>query len=266
MIKIVRKQKPEESIKIETPPRISDSNQVSFEQPVTAPPTLYLQAWVRQQNPETIKTEFNMTIRAKISELSPREGSILLMVCNVLALQDGIDMTLYLSLEYLYSFLTRSGSLQPEEIKEEKIRQSVLLCHLILQSFRGEWNGLGERIKIRDEEVTKAIVESNWLPSRRTFESWKTHWDPQKFLEIRIVPIDFLLERTGTSEPYSGYTKGYGEGGHSYTKKTRYSSELDGENYQETRPPEFNLLEVESYQKILTAIEANKARRIQEKR
>jgi hypothetical protein len=123
-----------------------------------------------------------------------------------------------------------------------------------------------ERIKIDSKEVYEAVRDSNWLPDKRTFNSWTAYWKPEKFLEVRIVPLNTLLERDQFSEPYSSYCKGYGEGGSRTRQKTRYDSELDGKEYEEPLPPEINLLEVEAYQRIFLAIEAQKALRIQQRK
>lgn len=206
-----------------------------------------------------------MTIQAKVTNLTSREASMLLMVCNVLSLREGIDITLYLSMEFLYAFLTKSGSIEPEAIGDERIRQTALLSHLILSTFRGEWNDLGERIKILDEEVLVAISDSGWLPDKRTFNSWLQHWVPERWLQVRIVPLEYLLDRSAYSEPYSSYCKGYGEGTSRGAQSTPYDSELDGEEYSDPVPRKFNLLEVEAYQRIHNAIEANRVRRMQSK-
>lgn len=249
------------------PPSELDSSRTKVEQPVTPPPTLYLRTDVRLRNCSQFSTEFQMTIRTKkVKPLAPKEASMLLMICNVLALQDGIDMSLYLAMEWLYAFLTKSGSISPEEVKSERIRQTCLLTHLIMTSFRGEWTDLTERIQIMSKEVRETIVDTGWLPDRRTFNSWLPHWKPEEFLEVRIVPLNTILERDNFAEPYSSYCKGYGEGGHRTRQSTRYDSELDGEEYAEPQPPEFNLLEVEQYQRIFIAIEAQKARRVQQRK
>lgn len=264
MIRFRRKQKPEERI-IDTPPQGAVTNRLVNE-PATSPsPTLHMSLWVRERELDSIKTEFQMTIHSKVTNLSDKEASMLLMVCNVQALRDGLDLTLYLSMEYLYAKLTRSGSQNPEEIKEERIRQTALLAHLILSSFRGDWTSLGERIQLLDEQVYRAIADSEWLPDKRTYNSWLQHWRPEKWLEIRIVPLEYLLDRSTYSEPYSSYCKGYGEGTSRGPKTTPYDYELDGEEYSEPRPPEFNLLEVKAYQKIHSAIEANRVQRMQGK-
>jgi len=263
MIKLLRR-KPEEQIQTNVP--LHEATVADLPEPAQSPPpTLKLVAWVRETDPVLLTKEFQMTIRANVTNLTPREASILLMVCNVLALREGLDVTLYLSIEFLSALLTRSGSLKPEDIKDEKIRQTCLLSDLIMSTFRGEWTQMGERIRILDQEVLESIAASGWLPDKRTFNSWLQHWEPGRWLSVRIVPLDILLERSGISEPYSGYCKGYGEGTSPGPKKTPYDYELDGEEFAEPRPPEFNLLEVKAYQRILNSLEANRARRIQKK-
>jgi hypothetical protein len=264
MIRLRRKQKPEERILENTSPE-PKSKELTLE-PATSPsPTLNMLAWVRQRDVESITTEFQMTIQTKVSNLTTKEASILLMVCNVLGLRDGLDISLYLSMEFLYSFLTKSGSISPEEIEEERVRQTCLLTYLILSTFRGNWTDMGERIQILDQQVYEAVRDSNWLPDKRTFNSWIQHWEPERWLSVRIVPLDTLLNRSTISEPYSAYCKGYGEGTSRGPESTPYDYELDGEVYSEPLPPRFNLLEVEAYQRIHSAIEANRAKRIQTK-
>lgn len=243
------------------PPK--QAEQENLERPaVSAPPTLHMLTWVRKQSPESISSEFHMTIRTKVSNLTSKQASMLLMVCNVLALRDGLDLTLYLSMEFLTSFLTRSGTILPEEIVEEKHRKSVLLSDILLTSFRGEWLDLEERIEF-PMSVKRLVGSTGWLPDIRTFNSWATYWEPNRFLEFRIVPVEALRHRSGFSEPYSSYCKGYGESAHGGRQKTPYSADLDGEPWSESEPPEINLLEVQQYQAVLTAIEAEKAKRIQ---
>jgi len=249
----------------EVPPKEAEINKIDQEPATTPSPMLHMHLWVRERGLETIKKDFQMTIQSKVTNLSTKEASMLLMVCNVLALREGLDITTYLAMEFLYARLTRSGSIQPEEIKEEKQRQTALLAHLILSTFRGEWTDLGEKIYILDDQVYAAIRASNWLPDKRTFNSWLQHWLPEKWLELRIVPLEVILDRSRYSEPYSGYCKGYGEGSSRGAQSTPYDSELDGEEYSEPTPPRFNLLEAKSYQEIHNAIEANRARKVQTK-
>lgn len=246
----------------DTPPIRAQGSTETSEQTTRTPPTLYLSLSIRQQRVETVQKESMMTIRTKVSSLSTREASMLLMVCNVLALNHGIDVSLYMSLEWLYAFLTRSGSVDPEEISNEKVRKTVLLSHLILGTFRGNWIDMEERVQVSDRRVVEAILSSGWLPDKRTLNSWLQVWEPNKWLEFRIVPLDYLLERSNYSEPYDSYCKGYGEGSSRKREKTPYSAELDGEDL-DTTVPEINLLEAEAYRKIFLAVERRKAIRAQ---
>jgi hypothetical protein len=245
-----------------TPPNIEDLNvRSNSEQPYTT--TLTLRSEVASRSVRFLRTEFHMTIQSRTSELTTKQASILLKVCSVRALLDGLDLTLYMSMEFLLSFLTKQFTIPPEEIFIERDRQSALLADLILRSFRGEWINVGERIRLDDHELYEAVSASGWLPSKRTYNSWLSHWEPDRWLEFRIVPVEHILSRPDYYEAYSSYTKGYKDGGTRSRKKTRYTSELDGEPWKDTEPPEFNLLEVQSYQRILSAIESLKARRVQ---
>jgi hypothetical protein len=265
MIRFRRKQNPEERIIDITPKETVSIGVNSIEPTQRASPTLSIRTNVRNKKTEAISKEFEMTIKTKVSEFSAKQASMILMICNVEALRNGIDLTLYLSMEYLYSYLTKSSSIRPEEIKEERLRQTCLLTDLILSTFRGEWVDLGERIQILDQQVREAVVESNWLPDKRTYNSWLPYWTPSRWLEVKIVPLNLETNRRSVfSEPYSSYCKGYGESSSRGPKKTPYDSDLDGEGYQDPRPPEFNLLEAKAYQRIHAAIESNRVKRIQE--
>lgn len=245
-----------------TPPQVGREPDQLVEQTVTPAPTLKVVAWARNQNPTSTQMEFKMTIRTKVSNLTTKQAAMLLKVLAVLSIRDGIDITGYLAMEFLSNFLLKNGSISATEIKNEKDRQSVLLANLILLNIRGEWLTFEERIRL-PEEVIQIIASTTWLPTRRTFFSWLPHWQLEKYLEFRIVPLEFLLERDGFSEPYSAYCKGYGDGGNRYPiQKTRYSAELDGEVFDDL-PPWINLQEVSDYQRILLAIESAKAFRIQ---
>jgi hypothetical protein len=234
----------------------------SSEQPVSSPPTLF-NAWVREKNPELIKSEFQMTIRNKVTTMTTKQASMLMKILSVQALFRGIDLSMYMAMEHLRNLLTKNSTLSIETIKDEKDRRALLLSELILLNVRGEWQSFEERLWL-PTPVIEEIKATGWLPDKRTYNSWKVYWEPSKFLEFRIVPLEDLLDRSGYSSPYSGYCKGYGEGGHSSRiQKTRYSSELDGSEYVDTVPPRINLLEVTSYQRILLAIEAERARKVQ---
>jgi len=75
------------------------------------------------------------------------------------------------------------------------------------------------------------------------------------------VPLDTYEKRSLETQRYSSYTKGYGNGGHvSRVQKTRYDSELDGEE-SDRDPPELTLTEISTYSNLLLAIEKEKIER-----
>jgi hypothetical protein len=207
--------------------------------------------------------EYQMTIRTKISNLNDKQASILLMVGCIEALQEGLDLTTYMSLEYLYSFLTRNYRLDPMEIKDERYRKSSLLGNLVLSSFRGEWLDLKEKIRIQEKDVYEAVKASGWLPNKRTFNSWKATYTLDGWLEFRIVPLDHILKRSDQFEPYSSYTKSYSESAQPARQKTKHSAELDGEPWSEPELPEIHPDEASSYNTILNAIQVSKEQRRQ---
>jgi hypothetical protein len=241
-----------------TPSEVSSNDP---EQPVTIRTTLPVVGWVQEKNPLSISMEFQMTIRSRIEQLTVRQASMLLMVLNCRALAHGVDITLYLSQEFLFTLLVKSGQ-RPEEVRDEKVRQSVMLAELILSYIRGNWLTFTESEKLPPEIIEK-ILSTGWIPSNQTLGSWKAYWQPEKFLEFRIVPLETLMKRSGNSEPYSSYCKGYGQDGHrSRVSKTRYSPELDGSTI-EPEPPRIPLEDLETFVDILNAIEASRAKQKQ---
>ena len=205
---------------------------------------------------------FHWTVRFKRTEMTKRDASILLKVLMVEWLQIGMDFTGYIAAEFVTSYL--QGSHLPEEIYDEKDRQAVMLGNLILASFRGRWITLGTREKL-PPQLVKEIQDLEWLPNQRTWNSWKQYHNAKSFLEILAVPLDTYNnddERFGTR--YSSYTKHYGNGGHvSPRLKTLYDSDLDGES-TDRKPPGYNLLEIDRYNRILWLLEKAKMERLHE--
>jgi hypothetical protein len=137
-----------------------------------------------------------------------------------------------------------------------------MLGNLILAEVRGSWLTLDERIKFSPDTV-QAILNTGWLPDKRTYQSWKQFYNVKSFIEIYTVPLENYDKRAVGTERYSSYTKGYGNGGHvSRIQKTRYTSELDGVA-TDRDPPEYSLLELDQYNDILLRIERNKITRKQ---
>lgn len=229
-------------------------------QEFTVSPTLSLLAYVRPTD-ELMSTsmEFHMTIRPKVSNLSPKAASMLGSICVVRAMEIGIDFTLYLCLEFLRNTLNRADR-DPLYNANDKIRKTVMLMDVVLAYARGTWQTLDEYTQLPDEILEK-LDQSPWLPNNRTLQSWKQHWDLEKYLQVRIVPVDSLINRDKSSnaEPYSGYTRGYGNDGKPPAPgRTRPSAELDG---IEGNPdlPQLSLQDFEEYNRIVSLIESAKA-------
>jgi len=191
--------------------------------------------------------------------MNDRTAAILLKVLMFEILPQGVDFTGYLTVEFLVNYLMRTHT-DPMEIRDEKDRQAVMLGNLILAGIRGEWMNLQERIKF-SPSVIQEITNSGWLPDTRTYNSWRQYHRPRQFLEILTVPLDTYEKRSLETQRYSSYTKGYGNGGHvSRVQKTRFDSELDGEE-SDRDPPELTLTEISTYSNLLLAIEKEKIER-----
>jgi hypothetical protein len=235
-----------------------EEGEQSSEQPVTVRPTLFV-GWVEDKNPSTIHMEYQMTIQAKIERLNRKQASMLLMVLNCRAVINGIDITLYLAMEYLFTLLVKSGH-KPEEVRDEKERRTVMIAELILTYIRGEWQDFLTR-ELLPHDVVESIVSTGWLPGKRVLKSWENYWRPERFLKVRIVPLELLIERDGNSSPYSSYTKGYGQDGHrSRTLRTPYSAELDG-IANDPEPPSIPLEDLDQFVSILNATLSAKSRK-----
>lgn len=203
-----------------------------------------------------IFSEFHMTIRLKIDNVTTKQVAMLLKVANTKAVQSGVNVQLYLTIEYLYSLLLKSGH-DPLYMQNEKDRQSVLLAELILSATRGQWLSFEDKEQL-PVEVTNLIKSTGWLPSDRTLNSWRQHWNLESYLQLRIVPVDIFLERQPNSaERYSGYTKGYGQDGSPTAPHKTKDEPLDGS--VDARVPEFTLLDFEHYQSVLSQIEREKS-------
>jgi len=230
-------------------------------------PTLRMLSYVSETDDiSTINMEFSMTIRAKISNLTVKQRSILLAVLIVDALVQGVDFSMYLLLEYLYFSMLKSGY-DPIHIKNDKVRRTMLLAELVIADIRGNWLTFAEREDL-SETVIQKITATDWLPTQRTFDSWYAFYDYRKFFEIRIVPIESAINRDklSSAERYSGYTKGYGnDGSPASPGKTKPNPELDGEDSVPVDFPIIPMQDLEHYVDILNEIEGAKVRKRQKR-
>lgn len=241
------------------PPPSPATGEFRPEQTMTPNPTTLGIGVLRARNSDFTFT-LHWTVRLKVTTMTDREASILLKVLVVEFLERGIDLSGYLAVEYLVQFVMK-GKLDPLEIREEKDRQAVMLGYFILSAIRGSWTTLDERITVTPSVISE-VLQLGWLPDKRTYNSWRVYHSPRSFLEILTVPLDVFNERNQTSTRYSGYTKGYGNGGHiSRVSKTPYDSEIDGES-TDREPPEFSLQQIEQYNRLLLVIEKEKMERL----
>jgi hypothetical protein len=163
-------------------------------------------------------------------------------------------------MEYLQGFLRKTGT-DVMYVKNEKHRQTLLLSELVLAAIHGTWIQLNSVERLSDETVSQ-IIATGWLPNARQVQSWKQHWDLEKYLRVKIVPVEFLLERqSSTAERYSAYTRGYGQDGNLPAPHKTKDDPVDGTTNPD--PPSLNLLEFENFVNILNSIESHKARKKQ---
>jgi len=236
---------------------ISDPSQDKKENQELAhplPPTLEpFMVEVTDRSFTHILQEYQMTVQPKV-QLKQKDASLLLAVCNYEALVYGVDITLYLTMEWLFNFLLK-GYKEPLEYPYEKGKQGLLLTELILMEIRGLWLSMEGREAI-PLDLQDLIFSTGWVPSKSTYASWSQYHSPRKYFKVRAVRLDTFLENERNYERYSSYTKGYGEGGKlSRVQRTPFSSELDGEVPGEDSKWNFSLLEVSKYNDILTQIE-----------
>lgn len=181
--------------------------------------------------------EYHLTIRFKYTTLTLRDLSILLDVLNYQSVTFGMNLNMYLAMSEIY-FRLLGNKRNSEEIKDSRIRLTVTVTEILFKILKNISFSLSSEIGIHIPDKFKKIL-SLGLMSKRTYGSRFGHWRPEKYLEVKIVPVDILfLERKKDSVRYSGYTKGYGESHPSAHKsKLHPNSETDGEM---TRPEDFD--------------------------
>lgn len=168
----------------------------------------------------------NLTIRLRVQEFTRKQATILAGQALYLVSREGITLQDWMILEFLYSFLLGQKQ-EPVNLKDPKEFELALLLKIVLLS--GTWIGLEGKSEL-PEDVLLLLRNSRWIPSERTYQSRKSLFSLNRYLEVQIVPVDALIERSKGTTRYSSYCKGYGEGSSmARTKRTRPSAELDGE-------------------------------------
>ena len=172
--------------------------------------------------------EYHLTIQLTNQSLSRRELSLLLDVLNYQAVYFGCNLNMMLAIYEIYFRLLGNKS-KSTEIRENKIRLTLTVSELLLkylgtQDFPLE-SGQYPMLPIKLRELL-----GKGLMSKRTYGSRFKTYRPEKFLKVRIVPVDIqFLKRRKDSQPYSSYCKGYGESHPSaHSQKLKPSAEYDG--------------------------------------
>jgi len=164
-----------------------------------------------------ISSEFQMTIRSKVT-LTEKSTRLLLWVTINSALSEGIDLTTWMTLYFLLESVRKSLPHYMDEKAYSNATKAVCLAELLLLiSSKNGWRSLTEYNEVPGK-FQEVIDMLDWLPNERTFKSWTNYYNPQKYLEIQIVPLEQILERSEGTERYSSYTKGYHESGKGYRR------------------------------------------------
>jgi hypothetical protein len=174
---------------------------------------------------ELNESTFHMTVRNKV-KISRRRLNLLSAGKSKEICLKGYNLFDYIFVEHLLNLLV--GSSKPLEVKEEKEKEISLILIILLMAMK---NPTEER-KDLPQDVKDWIQSSRWIPSDRTWGSWKSSLSFDLYFEIRTVPVEQVFERASNGTVrYSSYCKGYGETNTMGRKKrkTPPSPELDGE-------------------------------------
>lgn len=221
--------------------------------------TLSVPAHIRVKSVPDIYQEFQVTISPK-TRLKPKEAAILLTIVAADTIEHGLDLPRYLAAQYLLE-INRSLSVRPDTNRDSHKKALALMEAVLLATGKTEWFTLNE-VKLLSPEVMGRLLTISFWPSRRTLMSWRHYHRPERFLELKIVPLEQYLERPSNTIPYSGYTKGYHESGRGYTRdgmvygkgKTPFDPEIDED--RDSAPADLSspIDEDPEYQSLIHAI------------
>jgi len=195
-------------------------------------PTGQLPIQIRGKNVNDLTMEFQMTIQPKI-KLRPKSAAILLTVSTLENLVLGCSITRYLTLHYLLEL--NKTFLRGMNINRDATKRAIVLAETyLLMSRPSGWIGFTDLIKT-DSEAIQDFYSLELCPKKDTINSWKAYYQPEQFLELKIVPLEQFQERSTNTSRYSGYTKGYSESGKGYSRDgmvygvgiTKFDPEID---------------------------------------
>jgi len=142
-------------------------------------------------------------------------------------LSEGINLNDLILAESLLSFLL-GQKLSPIDLKDERELELALALQSIIFGVK-DLTLEDKKVEI-SERIRSFLNTSRFIPAKRTAGSWSQKYSVEKFFSVRAVSEEELFSKSSHSIPYDSYCKGYGESHPSRThQKTRYSSELDGE-------------------------------------
>jgi len=190
---------------------------------------------------EALSTDYHLTAEIPNSSLSQRDLSLLLEVLNYQIVYFGCNLSMYIGLCELY-FRVKGNALTSKEVSIGKIRLTLMVSEILIGAFKETSHSLysGEftliSAKLRE-------LLSPYLMTKRTYGSRFRTYRPEKFIRIKAVPVNRLIDRPQfRTERYSGYTKGYGEShGNAHRKKSKPSVELDGSGGPDKEERNLNL-------------------------
>lgn len=174
--------------------------------------------------------EYHLTIQLTHQTLSRKELSLLLDVLNYQALTYGVNLTMMMAIYELY-FRLLGNKRDSKEIKENRVRLTVTVSEIILKILKNvDFSLFPGNVVMVSPEVKEMATRIGALMSKRTYGSRFRTYRPEKFLKVRIVPVDIqFLNRRKDTIPYDSYCKGYGESHPSaHRSHLRPSPETDG--------------------------------------
>lgn len=178
-----------------------------------------------------LRSDYHLTVQLGV-HLERRQISLLLSVLSYQAIHFGVTFPMYLMILHLYEVLL-GNKIRASLVKDRFERLSVLLSQVIIRDMAGKDLSFEEPVSV-SSKTRELALKSKALITKDTYKSRFVHWRPERFLRLKTVPVDVIIERSGNSVRYTSYCKGYGEGtGTARRGKTPICFELDGEETTE---------------------------------
>jgi hypothetical protein len=181
-----------------------------------------------------LTVEVQRTVSSRISLNRYQESMILKYLVSEVLAKGFLGEENFYFIFYLLERLTRGGTIR--QIRDSRERHVCLYAYTVLKYFPSfSRKGSDEIEDLRNFLLTfegPVSFDSRVLGAI-------SRWEPRRYLKVETEPLERLIERSGISQRYSSYCKGYGEGSPALRKrKTKFSAELDGET--EDRPNPFD--------------------------